>query len=375
MSNYTKATNFATKDALSSGDPLKIVKGTEINTEFDSIATAIATKADLASPTFTGTPSLPTGTTAVTQSTGDDSTKLATTAFVQAELDTLGTISAQNANNVLISGGSVYGVSFGNGNNIQALFEKVVTTASAPSSTTNFDILTQSVKYYTSNATNNFTLNVRGAESASAVSAGSFVVGTYYTITVAGNTDFTLIGASSNDVGTGFYATGVGAGTGTATAVTSLNNLMATGKSISIALIVKNGSASSSGTYARSGTTVTVTIASHGLTTGAKVTLTFSAGTGGTATNGVYSVTVIGTDTFTVTDTASGTITNNPSVSMVSPYYPSALQIDGNSVTPVWQNGLSPTSGYVNSLDMYLYTIIKTGSATFTVFASQTKFA
>ena len=41
MSNYTKATNFATKDALSSGNPLKIVKGTEINTEFDAIATAI----------------------------------------------------------------------------------------------------------------------------------------------------------------------------------------------------------------------------------------------------------------------------------------------------------------------------------------------
>lgn len=84
MSNYTKATNFATKDALSSGNPSKIVKGTEINTEFDAIATAIATKADIVSPTFTGTPSLPTGTTGVTQSTSDDSTKLATTAFVQA---------------------------------------------------------------------------------------------------------------------------------------------------------------------------------------------------------------------------------------------------------------------------------------------------
>ena len=83
MSDYTKSTNFATKDALSSGNALKIVKGTEIDTEFNNIATAIATKADLASPTFTGTPSLPTGTTGVTQSTSDDSTKLATTAFVQ----------------------------------------------------------------------------------------------------------------------------------------------------------------------------------------------------------------------------------------------------------------------------------------------------
>lgn len=55
MSNYTKSTNFATKDALPSGNPLKIVKGTEIDTEYNNIAIAIATKADLASPTFTGT--------------------------------------------------------------------------------------------------------------------------------------------------------------------------------------------------------------------------------------------------------------------------------------------------------------------------------
>jgi len=89
MSDYTKATNFASKDSLSSGNPLKIVKGTEIDTEFNSIATAVATKADLASPTFTGTPVLPTGTTATTQTSTDSSTKLATTAFVQAVLQTL----------------------------------------------------------------------------------------------------------------------------------------------------------------------------------------------------------------------------------------------------------------------------------------------
>jgi hypothetical protein len=89
MSNYTKSTNFATKDALPSGDALKIVKGTEIDTEFNNIATAVATKADLASPTFTGTPALPTGTTAVTQSAGNNTTALATTAFVTAGLQAL----------------------------------------------------------------------------------------------------------------------------------------------------------------------------------------------------------------------------------------------------------------------------------------------
>jgi hypothetical protein len=78
VSNYVQSTNFATKDALSSGDPLKIVKGTEINTEFNNIATAVATKADLLSPTFTGTPAAPTA------SFGVSTTQLATTAFVQA---------------------------------------------------------------------------------------------------------------------------------------------------------------------------------------------------------------------------------------------------------------------------------------------------
>jgi hypothetical protein len=86
MSDYTKSTNFATKDNLSSGNALKIVKGTEIDTEFNNIATAIATKADLTSPTFTGTPTLPTGTIAVTQSSGSNTTTIATTAFVQAAI-------------------------------------------------------------------------------------------------------------------------------------------------------------------------------------------------------------------------------------------------------------------------------------------------
>ncbi|MDC0347308.1 tail fiber domain-containing protein [Planctomycetota bacterium] len=60
MSNYTKTTNFSTKDSLPSGDPNKIVKGAEINTEFDNIATAVATKSNLESPAFTGTVTIPT---------------------------------------------------------------------------------------------------------------------------------------------------------------------------------------------------------------------------------------------------------------------------------------------------------------------------
>jgi hypothetical protein len=60
MSNYSKTTNFAVKDTLQSGNPAKIIKGSEINSEFDNIQVAVATKSDTASPTFTGTVTMPT---------------------------------------------------------------------------------------------------------------------------------------------------------------------------------------------------------------------------------------------------------------------------------------------------------------------------
>ena len=55
-------------------------------------------------------------------------------------------------------------------------------------------------------------------------------------------------------------------------------------------------------------------------------------------------------------------------------YYNNAVQIDGNSVTPKYQGGTAWTSGNASSIDAYSYTIVKTGSATFTVFAAQTQF-
>jgi len=55
-------------------------------------------------------------------------------------------------------------------------------------------------------------------------------------------------------------------------------------------------------------------------------------------------------------------------------YYNSAVQVDGSSVTPKWQGGTAPTAGNVSSIDVYTYTIIKTGSAAFTVLAGQTQF-
>lgn len=113
MSSYTKSTDFASKDALLTGNPLKVVKGTEIDDEFNAIQTAVNSKADTNSPALSGTPTAPTASaatdttqiattafvqdqkaspvftgtpTAPTATTGNDTTQLATTAFVQQEI-------------------------------------------------------------------------------------------------------------------------------------------------------------------------------------------------------------------------------------------------------------------------------------------------
>lgn len=82
MANYTKATNFASKDSLLTGNPSKLIRGSEIDSEYNAISTAIATKADTNSPTFTGTPTAPTA------SAGTNSLQLATTAFVTTAIAT-----------------------------------------------------------------------------------------------------------------------------------------------------------------------------------------------------------------------------------------------------------------------------------------------
>lgn len=88
MSNYTKATNFASKDALPTGNPAKVVNGTEIDDEYNAIQTAVNTKADINTPTLTGVPSAPTAAPAT------NTTQIATTAFTTAAVaaipDTLG---------------------------------------------------------------------------------------------------------------------------------------------------------------------------------------------------------------------------------------------------------------------------------------------
>jgi hypothetical protein len=124
--------------------------------------------------------------------------------------------------------------------------EPATVSATAATGTINYDVTTQSVLYYTSNASANWTVNFRGSSG------------------------------------------------------TSLNTLMSTGQMITVAFLVTQGSTA---------------------------------------------------------------------------YYNSAVQVDGSSVTPKYQGGTAWAAGNASSIDVYTYTIVKTGSAAFTVFASQTKFA
>ena len=129
---------------------------------------------------------------------------------------------------------------------LSAAAETVTISATAATGTVNFDVSTQSILYYTSNASANWTLNIRGSSS------------------------------------------------------TTLNSIMATGQSVTVTHLVTQG---------------------------------------GTA------------------------------------YYNSAVTVDGTSVTPKWSGGTAPSAGNASSVDVYTYTLIKTGSGSFTVFASQTRYA
>ena len=228
-----------------------------------------------ASPTLTGTPLAPTA------APGTNTTQIATTAFVTAATGTLGTMSTQNANAVAITGGSVNGTTIGAStastgafttlsansttglsgtttlsgttaitgaltiNNLVTAGEKTTVSATASTGTINYDLLTQSILYYTSNASGNWTLNIRGDGS------------------------------------------------------NTLNSVMAVGETR---------------------------------------TLTFLATQGSTA------------------------------------YYQTGFTIDGSSVTPKWLNGVAPSAGNTSGIDTYVVSIIKTGSAAFTVIESLTQY-
>jgi hypothetical protein len=104
MVDYVKSTNFFVKDSLLVGNPDKIVKGSEIDTEFNNIATAVSSKANYASPNLTGLPTAPTA------AAGTNTSQLATTAFVKTALDVAAAdiaITGGTIDNVDITGGTI----------------------------------------------------------------------------------------------------------------------------------------------------------------------------------------------------------------------------------------------------------------------------
>ena len=205
-----------------------------------------------ASPTLTGVPLAPTA------APGTSTTQIATTAFVQNVAGALGTMSTQNANTVAITGGAINGTTIGattpstgafttlNASAVTTLGETTTVSATAATGTINYDVITQGVIYYTSNATGNWTVNFRG------------------------------------------------------NGTTSLNTLMAVGETRTVTFLVTQGATA---------------------------------------------------------------------------YYNNGVSIDGTSVAVKWQGGAAPTAGNPSSVDIYTYSIIKTASATYTVLASQTRFA
>jgi len=80
MADYTIAVSWSGKDALADSDANKVISGADFNTEFTTVQTAVNSKANTASPTLTGTPAAPTA------SVSTNTTQLATTAFVRAEI-------------------------------------------------------------------------------------------------------------------------------------------------------------------------------------------------------------------------------------------------------------------------------------------------
>jgi hypothetical protein len=195
MANYTKTTDFAAKDTLPGGDTNKVVRGAEFETEFDAISTAIATKTDTASPTFTGTVTIP---TADINGGNIDGTVIGASTAAAGTFTNLVVTSAD------INGGTVDGATIGGSSAGAGTFTNL--TASG---TVNFSGAT------ISNLGTITTANLDGGTVDNAViggatpAAGTFTDLTANTSFTSGNVDInggaidgTVIGASSAAAGT-----------------------------------------------------------------------------------------------------------------------------------------------------------------------------
>jgi hypothetical protein len=234
-------------------------------------------------------------------------------------------------------------------------------------------------QYLASNGTNAFWTNLQFGSTAT-VSAGSFVIGNTYTIYELANagaqTDFTAIGASANTPGVVFVATGVGAGTGTAYTSTNGNGTV----------LLSSGSVGATLTTA----TLTTPTINGAMMEKATITATVPPSTTNydASTQTVQFYTTNATANFTLNIRGTSTVSLNTLMATgqamtlallvncgTTAYYPNVIQIDGTTITPKWQNGTAITAGLASAVNVYVFTVIKTASATYTVLGSQTKFA
>ena len=194
MSNYTKSTNFASKDNLSPGNPLKIVKGTEIDTEFNNIATAVATKTDNSSATITG------GTINGAVIGG---TTAAAGTFTNLTVSSAATIAS-----AAISAGTINGAVIG-GSSAQAITGTNITATTGFSGPLTGAVTGNVTGNLTGNVTGNVTGAVTGNVTGNVTSSGT---STFNNVTISGSLDM--------DSGTSATITGLASPTNDSDAAT-----------------------------------------------------------------------------------------------------------------------------------------------------------
>ena len=130
MSNYVKSTNFTAKDSLPTGDANKVIRGSEFDTEFNAIQVASATKADLGSPTFTGTATFANVTVSgtVTAGTIDLNGGALDNVTIGGTTPAAGTFTSLVATTADVNGGTIDGVVIGGSTPAAGTFAAVAGT-------------------------------------------------------------------------------------------------------------------------------------------------------------------------------------------------------------------------------------------------------